>query len=108
MASRRFLGEFEQMLLLAILQADSSANAFGIRRELEERAGRTVSKGAFYTTLDRLEEKGFLTWTAEAVDGRRGGLPQRCFQVTPEGVAELRRSRRALLNLWHGLDEVLG
>lgn len=108
MAPNRFLGEFEQMLLLAILQTNGSANAFEIRRELEESAGRTVSKGAFYTTLDRLESKGFLTWTTEQVEGRRGGHPQRFFEVTPAGIGELRRSRRALINLWRGLDEVLG
>ena len=108
MPPSRFLGEFEQMLLLAILQTGESANALGIRQELERSAGRTVSKGAFYTTLDRLEGKGFLAWTSRRVEGERGGLPQRHFRVTPEGIAELRRSRRALLNLWRGLDEVLG
>ena len=108
MAPKRFLGEFEQMLLLAILQTNGSANAFEIRRELEESADRKVSKGAFYTTLDRLEAKGFLTWSTAPVEGSRGGHPQRFFRVTPEGIAELRRSRRALTNLWRGLDEVLG
>lgn len=108
MSGSRFLGEFEHMLLLAILQTEGSANAFEIRKELEESAGRRVSKGAFYTTLDRLERKGLLTWKAEEVEGTRGGLPQRFFKVTPQGVAELRRSRNALFNLWRGLDEVLG
>jgi len=108
MTRQRFLGEFEQMLLLAVLQTDGSANAFEIRRELEERASRRVSKGAFYTTLDRLEAKGFLTWTAAPVEGQRRGHPQRLFRVTPEGISELRRSRNALTNLWRGLDEVLG
>jgi DNA-binding PadR family transcriptional regulator len=103
----RFLGEFEQMLLLAIIQTDGSSNAFEIRRELEESAGRRVSKGSFYTTLDRLETKGFLTWKAAQVEGERGGRPQRFFEVTPEGIAALRRSRSALLNLWRGLDAVL-
>jgi PadR family transcriptional regulator PadR len=107
-AANRFLGEFEQMLMLAILQSDGSANSFEIRRELEESAGRSVSKGAFYTTLDRLETKGFLTWTAVPAEGKRGGHPQRFFRVTPHGIRELRRSRQALTNLWRGLDEVLG
>jgi PadR family transcriptional regulator PadR len=107
MSAKTFLGEFEQMLLLAILQAGADANALAVRRELERSAGRTVSKGAFYTTLDRLEKKGYLTWTARAVDGRRGGMPQRHFEVTPAGVRELRKSRAALMNLWRGLDELL-
>ncbi len=107
MPKKTFLGEFEQMLLLAILQCGDEANALEIRRELEGSAGRSVSKGAFYTTLDRLEDKGYLRWTARSVEGYRGGLPQRHFQVTPDGLDELRKSRDALLNLWRGLDGVL-
>jgi DNA-binding PadR family transcriptional regulator len=53
-------------------------------------------------------KKGYLTWTAQATVGVRGGLPQRYFEVTPEGVAELQKSRAALLKLWRGLDRVLG
>ena len=107
MAPNKFLGEFEQMILLAILQGGESANALDIRRELEASANRKVSKGAFYTTLDRLEKKEYVTWTAEVANGGRGGLPQRCFKVTPAGIAELRKSREALMKLWRGLDEVL-
>jgi len=61
MPSKSFLGEFEQMILLAILQGGEDANAFEIRKELEASAGRAVTKGAFYTTLDRLEQKKYLT-----------------------------------------------
>lgn len=107
MTGPRYLGEFEQMVLLAILQGGRDANALQIRRELEESAGRTVSKGAFYTTLERLEQKAFLTWTSRIPDVGRRGLPQRHFRVTPEGLEELRRSRGALLRLWRGLDELL-
>ena len=107
MPTINYLGEFEQMVLLAILQGGEHANALEIRRELEASANRTVSKGAFYTTLDRMEKKGYLTWTAQATDGVRGGLPQRYFEVTLDGVAELQKSRDALLKLWRGLDRVL-
>ena len=102
-----YLGEFEQMVLLAILQGGEDAHALEIRRQLEERAGRTVAKGAFYTTLDRLEAKHFLTWTSRVPDEGRRGLPQRHFRVTPEGLDELRKSRTALKNLSRGLEEVL-
>ena len=104
--SRAFLGEFEQMVLLAILQRGEDANALEIRRELEESANRKVAKGAFYTTLNRLERKKYLSWTARTVGEGRSGLPQRHFKVTPQGVAELQKSRDALQNLWQGLDEV--
>ena len=107
MAPNTFLGEFEQMVLLAILQTGDKANALEIRRELEASAGRTVTKGAFYTTLDRLEKKSYLTWTARVAENGRGGLPQRHFKVTPEGISELRKSRVALTRLWRGLDQVL-
>ena len=108
MPPKSFLGEFEQMVLLAILQRGDHANALEIRRELEESADRTVSKGAFYTTLDRLEKKGYLTWEARPVAEGRGGMPQRHFRVSPEGIQELQRSRDALRALWRGLDGVLG
>ncbi len=106
MAPKSFLGEFEQMVLLAILQGGEDANALEIRRELEESANRKVAKGAFYTTLNRLERKKYLSWTARTVGEGRSGLPQRHFKVTPQGVAELQKSRDALQNLWQGLDEV--
>lgn len=103
----RFLGEFEQMVLLAILQRGERAFALEVRRELEESAGRTVSRGAFYTTLDRLEQKGLVSWIEEEPDDLRRNAPLRLFRVTTEGVEALRDSRRALTTLWRGLDEVL-
>ena len=102
MPKQNFIGEFEQMILLAILQGGEGANAYEVRKELEQSAGRTVAKGAFYTTLDRLEKKGYLIWTTRVADGGRGGMPQRHFTVTPEGVGELQKSRAALQNLWRG------
>jgi DNA-binding PadR family transcriptional regulator len=103
MSPNAFLGEFEQMVLLAILQRRDEAFALEVRQVLEERAGRTVSRGAFYTTLDRLERKGLVTWSAEEAGPRRRG-PLRRFQVTPEGIRGLQASRRALETLWQGLD----
>ncbi len=94
------------MVLLAILQRGEDTNAREIRRELEESANRKVAKGAFYTTLNRLERKKYLSWTARTVVEGRSSLPQRHFKVTPQGVAELQKSRDALQNLWQGLDEV--
>jgi DNA-binding PadR family transcriptional regulator len=108
MPKKTFLGEFEQMVLLAILQRKGEAFSLGVRQELEQRAGRQVSRGAFYATLDRLEDKGFVRWKEEAPGDGRGGLPQRRFQVTAAGVRALRTSRNALRNLWQGLETVLG
>ena len=107
MPPKSYLGEFEQMVLLAILQGGSDANALHVRRELETSADRSVSKGAFYTTLDRLEKKGYLTWRARVPDEGRNGLPQRHFRVTPEGLRQLRRSRHAVRRLSRGLGGIL-
>src|SRR5687768_5008678 len=104
---RTFLGEFEQRVLLAILQCDSRAYPIDIRKQIARASGVEPSRGAFYTTLDRLEAKRLVYWTAENGDAGRDGLPQRRFSVTPAGMAALRASRKALLELWRGLDDLL-
>ena len=105
---RNFLGEFEQRVLLAILRCGDEASPIAIRKEIGRASGHEPTRGAFYTTLDRLEAKHLVRWTAVGGNDRRDGLPQRTFVVTPDGVTSLRASRRALLELWNGLDDVLG
>lgn len=102
-----YLGEFEQLLLLVILRAGPDAYAVRIARALEETAGRTVSRGALYTTLDRLADKGFVRWKQDAGSPERSGLPRRCYAVTPRGLTALRASRQVLSRLWKGLENVL-
>lgn len=101
------LGEFEQMLLLAVLQLGAEAYGPGIARYLEERVGRSVSRGALYATLGRLEQKGFLEWSIEDGDPDRGGHRKRRFSLTAAGITSLRRYRSALLVLWSGLEGLL-
>jgi DNA-binding PadR family transcriptional regulator len=80
-----------------------------LRSRLDELAGRSVSRGALYRTLDRLEEKGWVDWTVDDEDvPERGGHPRRRFRVTPEGVEVLQASRATLLRLWSRVEEVLG
>jgi len=105
---REFPGEFEQMVLLAVLRLRGSSYALAIIRELDAEAGRRVSRGALYKTLERMEDKGYLTWSTEEATPERGGHPRRLFSVTPTGVEVLRASREALLRLWDGLDPILG
>ena len=107
MGGRNFLGEFEHRVLLAILRCDAKAYPIEIRKEIGRASGHEPSRGAFYTTLDRLDAKQLVRWTAEGGDAGRDGLPQRKFSVTPDGLKALRASRRALLELWSGLDEIL-
>jgi DNA-binding PadR family transcriptional regulator len=104
---RSFLGEFEHRVLLAILRCEKSAFPIEIRKEVTRASGVEPSRGAFYTTLDRLEAKKLVRWTSERGDAGRDGLPQRRFTVTADGVKALRASRRTLLELWRGLDDVL-
>lgn len=103
-----FLGEFEQLVLLCLLQLGENAPALDLREHLEEVAGRSISRGSLYRTLDRLEEKGWVAWSLDEEDvPERGGHPRRRFRVTEEGIAVLRESRDALLDLWGGLEGVL-
>jgi DNA-binding PadR family transcriptional regulator len=100
------LGEFEQRVLLAILRSGDEGAAADVRRELERLLERDVSRGAFYTTLERLEAKGLLTWN---VRGRPNGseLPERFLEVTREGIGALRDARRSMLDMWRGLEPLL-
>ena len=102
-----YLGEFEQLLLLAILRLDDEAFGADIARELEERAGRSVSRGHLYTSLDRLEDKGLLRWRLANGTAIRDGLPRRSYAVTPSGLPSLRASRDVLRRMWRGLDDLL-
>jgi PadR family transcriptional regulator len=106
MTAPAYLGEFEQLLLLAILRLGDEAYGADIARELEERAGRSVSRGHLYTSLDRLEYKGLLRWKVASGTAIRDGLPRRLYAVTPAGVTALRASRDVLRRMWRGLDDL--
>lgn len=104
---KRYLGEFEQMVLLAVLGLEDNAYGVRIMEALEERVSREVSRGSLYITLDRLEAKGLLRSTLSDPTAARGGRRKRFVEVTPEGVRALAESRRALQELWRGLDSML-
>lgn len=103
-----FLGEFEQLVLLTLLKLGDEAYALPALKELSRIADRTVSRGALYRTLDRLSDKDFVSWVLEEKVEGRGGHPRRLFKVTPEGILALKASRNALLDLWSGMEGVLG
>ncbi len=107
MGKEGYPGEFEQMLLLAVMRLRSEAYGIGLMEELESRAGRRVSRGSVYVTLDRLEDKGWIMSEMSASRPERGGRPRRIVRVTPAGVDALRKSRAALLSLWDGLEHAL-
>jgi PadR family transcriptional regulator PadR len=107
MMTKRGLGEFEQMVLLAVLHVGREAYGVPIVDEIERRTGRSVSRAAVYVTLRRLEERGLVTsWMGEPT-GERGGKARRHVRVEPEGLAHLRESRRAMDRMWGDLDPAI-
>jgi DNA-binding PadR family transcriptional regulator len=81
------IGEFEYVLIAAAVRLGEGAYGAAIRAEIASSTGRNCSLGALYTTLDRLESKGFLkTWMGEATP-QRGGRAKRMVRVTPKGIA---------------------
>ncbi len=101
------LGELEQAVLLGILGQGSQAFALEVRKEIEREIGKNVSRGAFYTTLERLERKGFVRWKlARPTNARRKGT-QRCFSVTPHGLQALRSTEANLHARWTRLSQAL-
>jgi DNA-binding PadR family transcriptional regulator len=102
-----YLGEFEQLVLLAILRLGAEAHGVGIARALESEAGRVVSRGALYTTLDRLEHKQLVRWKIAPGGDERGQLPRRIYAVTARGLASVRAAQQAFRQMARGLERLL-
>ena len=107
MGHKGYIGEFEQVVLLAILQLGEDAHAPSVARHLEASIGRTVTRGALYSCLNQLEQKDFLRWTEDVPTPERGGHTRRLYEVTAGGLRALRLSREGLMTLWSGLDDLL-
>jgi DNA-binding PadR family transcriptional regulator len=98
------LGEFEQLVLLAILHLKGDVYGVPIVEEIERRTGRSVARAAVYVTLRRLEQKGLISsWMGDSTP-ERGGKPRRLVKVEPEGLQLLRESREAMNQMWSGLE----
>jgi DNA-binding PadR family transcriptional regulator len=98
-----FLGEFEQLVLLALIRLGDEAYGMAVRRELEARAERDVSIGAVYATLDRLEGKGLVRSKMGEASVERGGRARKCFTITGAGARALERSQQTLRQMLDGL-----
>jgi len=98
------MGEFEQLVLLALLRRENDAYGMEVRDEIERITGRDVSYGAVYTTLDRLEQKGFVAYRMGDATPERGGRAKKFFRVLPEGREALRATRQALTVMWKGVS----
>ena len=101
------LGEFEQLILLALMRLGPEAYGATVRREIEEHAGREVSISAVYTTLDRLERKGLVRSRIGAPTPERGGRRRRHFELLPLGAQSLRDAYRALTGMTAGIERRL-
>jgi DNA-binding PadR family transcriptional regulator len=98
------LGEFEQLVLLAIAHLQGEAYAIPIVEEIERRTGRSVARAAVYITLRRLEEKGFVSSRMSDPTPERGGKGRRYAKLEAEGARALREARRVAERMWRGLD----
>ena len=104
MAKGDLLGEFEQMVLLAVARLDGEGYGVTLRQEIAGRTGRDVSIGSVYSTLDRLESKALLSSRESEPEPVRGGRARRLFRIESAGMRALEESRRMMDALWDGVD----
>jgi PadR family transcriptional regulator, regulatory protein PadR len=107
------LGTFEQIVLLAVLTAGEDAYGRAVLRKVQESLGvnRSVSAGAVYATLDRLEAEGLLVSRLEEGTPARGGRARRFYRLTATGAGALSAARTVLEGMWRGVTwpvEVMG
>lgn len=107
MSGTGLLGDFEQLVLLALLGNRDHGYAIVLRKAIEDATRRSVSRGALYRTLDRMAEKGLVGVSFEEPTANRGGHARKRFLITPEGVAALRRTRAVVSRLSSGLEDEL-
>jgi PadR family transcriptional regulator, regulatory protein PadR len=100
---RRHLGEFEQLLLLALAGLESDASGTSVRRAIQERTGRVLSPGAIYTGFGRLERRGYVRSSFGDPTPERGGKRKRLYRLTPAGSAALRQAQTSLAQMTRGL-----
>jgi DNA-binding PadR family transcriptional regulator len=108
MAERSYLGEFELMILLAVIHLGEEAYGVPISRELERHRGRDVSVGSVYAALERLEGKGLVASSLGDPTPERGGKAKRFFRITKQGLRQVHETRRVLSKLWQTLPKLKG
>lgn len=101
------LGQFEQLILLSLVRLGDDAYGATIRRDIADRTDQDVSVGAVYTTLDRLEQKGYVSSRLGDPTPERGGRRKKFYRLEPPGAAALRQTREAYRRMVEGLSEEL-
>ena len=100
------IGEFEQLVLLALVQLGADAYGLSVQREIAQRTGRATTFGTVYTTLARLEEKGLVDSRLGEPTAERGGRRKKYFQINAEGRRAIRQSLRAIRQMAQGLGAI--
>src|SRR5215813_9288190 len=108
MRKRGHLGDFELMVLLAVIRLEEEAYGVPISRVIEQETGREVALGSVYAALERLEARGQVSSYLGKPTAERGGRAKRYFRVTPSGLGNVRETQRALIKLWRNLPELQG
>jgi PadR family transcriptional regulator PadR len=108
MSKGQYLGEFEQLVLLALVRLGNEGYGMTVRREILATTGRDAAIGSVYATLERLEGKGYLASHHTAPEPDRGGKARRTFTVKQEGLQALEQSRELLARMWDGVTEKPG
>ena len=98
------LGEFEQLVLLAIVHLRGEAYGIPIVEEIERRTGRSVARAAVYVALRRLEDKGFVSSRMSNPTPERGGKGRRYVKIEADGARALREARHVAERMWRGVD----
>lgn len=104
---RQGIGEFEELVLLAIAILNDEAYGVAIKQEITERTGRKVSIGALQTAFKRMEEKGFVTSKFGDSTAIRGGKRKKYYVITATGAKVLQEARELRMNMWDAIPEVV-
>ena len=106
--SREAVGNFEFMVMLALVRLGEDAYGVPISKVIEERTGRDVLVGSVYAALERLEAKGLVTSRVGESTAVRGGRAKRYFRITGKGLRQVRETRGALIKLWQQIPALQG
>ena len=106
--SREAVGNFELMVMLAVIRLGDDAYGVPVSKLIEESTGREVLVGSVYAALERLEDKGFVASQLGDPTPERGGRARRYFRLTEKGLSQVRHTRSALVKLWRGIPALQG
>jgi DNA-binding PadR family transcriptional regulator len=108
MPQAHYLGEFELLVMLAVIRLGDGAYGVPISREIERHTGRDVAFGTVYAALERLQSKGLVSSKMGEATPERGGRAKRYFRVTSTGLRTVRETKRSLTGFWKDVPALAG